>query len=222
VGRALRLPLHAAATVRPAWPAPPMPATAPTLSLNVIAASPLSDSAVCHVPALASAAELPWRWLAKQSQRACNNSFLPASNPSCPLALAAGGPALTRLLALEGVQDPGNLGTLLRTACAFGWDAVLLLPGCCDPYNDKALRASRGAAFKLPVAVATAGWPELLELAAGHGMKLIAAEPELQGACWGRWGCCVWVCVLVAAALGALSAGWAASRRPSCSRGAHL
>ncbi len=58
---------------------------------------------------------------------------------------------------------------------------MLLLPGCCDPYNAKALRASRGAAFKLPLVVATGGWPELLALAQGHSMKLIAAEPELQG-----------------------------------------
>jgi len=44
---------------------------------------------------------------------------------------------ITRLLALDGIQDPGNLGTLVRTALALGWDAVALLPGTCDPYNDK-------------------------------------------------------------------------------------
>lgn len=46
----------------------------------------------------------------------------------------------TRVLALDRVQDPGNLGTLVRTAAALDWDAVFLLPGCCDPFNDKALR----------------------------------------------------------------------------------
>lgn len=45
--------------------------------------------------------------------------------------------ATTRLLALDGIQDPGNLGTLTRTALALGWDAVALLPGTCDPFNDK-------------------------------------------------------------------------------------
>ena len=45
---------------------------------------------------------------------------------------------LTRLLALDGVRDPGNLGTLLRTALAFGWDSVFLLPNCVDPLNEKA------------------------------------------------------------------------------------
>ena len=69
-----------------------------------------------------------------------------------------------RVLVLDGVQDPGNLGTLLRTACAFGWGAALLLPGCCDPWNDKALRASKGAAFRLPLWSAT--WPQLASLQA--------------------------------------------------------
>lgn len=54
-----------------------------------------------------------------------------------------------RVLALDGISDPGNLGTLLRTALAFGWGGVYLLPGCCDPYNDKALRAAMGATFKI-------------------------------------------------------------------------
>ena len=44
-----------------------------------------------------------------------------------------------RVLALDGIQDPGNLGTLVRTALALGWDAAALLPGTCDPFNDKAL-----------------------------------------------------------------------------------
>ncbi|XP_049932897.1 uncharacterized protein LOC126409933 [Nymphaea colorata] len=60
-------------------------------------------------------------------------------------------PTLNRLVVLDGIQDPGNLGTLLRTAMAFGWDGVFLLPGCCDPFNDKAIRASRGSCFQIPI-----------------------------------------------------------------------
>lgn len=56
-------------------------------------------------------------------------------------------------LALEDVQDPGNLGTVLRTAEAFGVDGVLLSKGCCDLYNPKVLRASMGGVFRLPIAV---------------------------------------------------------------------
>lgn len=54
-----------------------------------------------------------------------------------------------RVLAFDAVSDPGNLGALLRSALAFGWDAAYFLPGCCDPFNEKALRAARGAHFKL-------------------------------------------------------------------------
>ena len=58
---------------------------------------------------------------------------------------------MDRILVLDGVQDPGNVGSLLRTAVACGWDAAYLLPGCCDPLNDKCLKSSRGASFKLLV-----------------------------------------------------------------------
>lgn len=60
------------------------------------------------------------------------------------------------VLALDGVSDPGNVGTLLRTALALGWGAVYFLPGCCDPFNDKALRSARGAQFKLKLAKGSA------------------------------------------------------------------
>ncbi len=56
-----------------------------------------------------------------------------------------------RLLVLENLNDPGNLGTLIRSALAFGWDGVFFLGDCCDPYNDKAIRASKGAVFRLPL-----------------------------------------------------------------------
>ena len=54
------------------------------------------------------------------------------------------------LLALDQIQDPGNLGTLLRSALAFGFEGVFLV-NCCDPFNPKALRAAKGATFLLPL-----------------------------------------------------------------------
>ena len=61
----------------------------------------------------------------------------------------------SRYLALEGVQDPGNVGTILRTADAFEADGLILLPGCADIYNPKTVRASMGALFRCPVWTAT-------------------------------------------------------------------
>ena len=54
-------------------------------------------------------------------------------------------------LVLDGLQDPGNLGTILRTADAFEADGVFLLPGCADPWNPKTVRAAMGALFRRPV-----------------------------------------------------------------------
>lgn len=56
-------------------------------------------------------------------------------------------------LILDGVQDPGNAGTLLRTAAAAGVDQVLFVPGCVDPLNGKVLRAAMGAHFRVPFRV---------------------------------------------------------------------
>src|SRR5215211_5252686 len=55
-------------------------------------------------------------------------------------------------LALWGVNDPGNVGTALRGALAFGAGSVALGPGTADPYGPKAVRASMGALFEMPVA----------------------------------------------------------------------
>jgi RNA methyltransferase, TrmH family len=55
-------------------------------------------------------------------------------------------------IALDGVQDPGNVGTIVRLAAAFEASGVLLLPGCADPFGPKAIRASAGAILRVPVA----------------------------------------------------------------------
>ena len=56
---------------------------------------------------------------------------------------------IDKVLCMDGVQDPGNVGTLLRTAEAFGFDAVGLGPRTCDPFNDKCMRSSKGTAFRM-------------------------------------------------------------------------
>lgn len=56
-----------------------------------------------------------------------------------------------RLLLIDRIQDPGNLGTIIRTAVAAGYDAIVLGKGTVDPFNDKVLRATQGAVFHLPL-----------------------------------------------------------------------
>jgi TrmH family RNA methyltransferase len=57
-------------------------------------------------------------------------------------------------VALHGIADPGNVGTILRSALAFGASSVALGPDCADPYGPKAVRASMGALFAVPLAPA--------------------------------------------------------------------
>ncbi|KAL8142707.1 hypothetical protein V2J09_015739 [Rumex salicifolius] len=85
-------------------------------------------------------------------------------------------PCCHRILVLEGIQDPGNLGTLLRSALAFKWSGVFLLDGCCDPFNEKALRASRGAAFQLPIV--SGNWVHLEAFRNHYQLKMFAGHPH--------------------------------------------
>ncbi len=54
-------------------------------------------------------------------------------------------------VALDGVQDPGNVGTIVRLTAAFDAAGVIVLPGCADPYSPKAIRASAGAILNVPI-----------------------------------------------------------------------
>lgn len=84
-----------------------------------------------------------------------------------------GASKLKSAIVLETLQDPGNVGTVLRTAKALGIDAVILTGDCADIYSPKAARASMGAIFCQRVIYA--GLEELKELARSNGLKLYAA-----------------------------------------------
>lgn len=64
-------------------------------------------------------------------------------------------PAHARLLVLDGIQDPGNVGTLLRSAAALGAAATVVLPGTVDPWNAKVVRSAAGHQFEHPPVLAT-------------------------------------------------------------------
>ncbi len=64
-----------------------------------------------------------------------------------------------RVLILDAIREPGNLGTILRTAAAADVELAILAPGCCDVYNPKVLRAGMGAHHRLPIV--EANWREI-------------------------------------------------------------
>ena len=73
------------------------------------------------------------------------------------------------MLVLDGIQDPGNLGTMLRTADALDIP-VVLLEGCADPYSHKVVRSSMGAVFRTPVVQST--WAELQTVCREAGIPI--------------------------------------------------
>jgi len=89
-----------------------------------------------------------------------------------PLDEVLGSPGLVLLLA--GVADPGNAGTLVRAAEAFGASAVLFGAGGIDPHGPKVVRAAMGSLFRIPHAVAPAG--SLPEAAKSHGRTIVVAD----------------------------------------------
>jgi RNA methyltransferase, TrmH family len=105
---------------------------------------------------------------------------------------AMGGTGAALILIAAGLQDPGNLGTLVRSAEAFGANGVLTTPGTVSAWNQKALRASVGSVFRMPVVAVTASEIEGLK---ERGVKLVAAvgsddanvvaadEMDFSGAC---------------------------------------
>lgn len=82
-----------------------------------------------------------------------------------------------RYIALENISDPSNMGTILRTAEAFGFDGAIISRDSCDVYNPKVLRGSMGAVFRLPIFY-TDDFPRFMQECKGRGMRPIAAVPD--------------------------------------------
>jgi TrmH family RNA methyltransferase len=81
-----------------------------------------------------------------------------------------------RVVILDGIQDPGNVGALVRVARAFGIQGVLALEGTVDPWNPKAVRGGAGAAAHLPVR--RSSWQEARVWLRRHRIPVIVADPE--------------------------------------------
>jgi len=93
------------------------------------------------------------------------------------------------LLVAAGLQDPGNFGTLIRSAEAFGAAGVIATPGTVSAWNQKTLRASAGSVFRVPVEIYSV---EQIAALRGHGVRLLAtvAEGGVSPEKADLWGSC--------------------------------
>jgi TrmH family RNA methyltransferase len=83
------------------------------------------------------------------------------------------------VLCVHGVQDPGNLGNLLRTAEAAGVSGVLFTEGCCDPFNPKAVRAAMGSLFRVPFQ-ADVTWKDSMAWLGERKVRNLALMPRAE------------------------------------------
>ena len=96
-----------------------------------------------------------------------------------PLTLEDLAATATVLVVLESVSNADNVGGVFRNAAAFGADAVLLSPTCCDPLYRKAIRTSMGATLQVPYARAAADdWPDVLARVKAAGLTIVALTPR--------------------------------------------
>lgn len=99
---------------------------------------------------------------------------MPSGSDPTPSLIAGSAPLV---LVLAGVQDPGNVGAIVRAAAAFGATGVATLDGSAHPFGWKALRGAMGATFRIPVSAA-ATLADVLDAAAEHRVRVIAAVPR--------------------------------------------
>jgi len=154
----------------------------------------LTIGAAFHTCFITAAAKEAQPDLTAQLQQACSLYLVPPAildkisetvSPQSIVAVVAAPqlplPAAAALsLVLDGVRDPGNAGTLLRTAAAAAVDQVLFGPGCVDPFNGKVMRAAMGAHFRVPLRTLE-NWDALgTLLSAGQSLYLASAQGDLR------------------------------------------
>ncbi len=85
-----------------------------------------------------------------------------------------------RILIADGVSDPGNLGTMIRSAAAFGFGGIVTTPGAADIFSPKAVRATQGALFQLVTANHIGAMEIVEELKATHKFYALAADGNIE------------------------------------------
>ena len=112
----------------------------------------------------------------------------PVQHPSGVVAIGRGRPSDVRVvmsrvvemplvLVLAGIQDPGNVGAIVRAAAAFGASGIVAIEGSANPFSWKALRGAMGGTFRVPVS-SRGVLPEVVAAANEDGIRLIAAAPR--------------------------------------------
>lgn len=102
----------------------------------------------------------------------------------------------TRVLLLESVRDPGNIGTILRSAAAFGVSCVVLSGDCADIYNPKTIRGAMGALFRMKIAVFE-DITEAIELLKTAGRRVLAAALDPDAVRLSKTLLCAEDCVVI-------------------------
>jgi len=97
-----------------------------------------------------------------------------------PLVEASSSAVAPMYLVLDGVSDPGNLGTLLRSSLAVGVAGVILLPDCCDAWNPKAVRSAMGASFQIPILESKSWEAALAVLQTSGGVERVYAATMIE------------------------------------------
>jgi TrmH family RNA methyltransferase len=87
------------------------------------------------------------------------------------------GPHLPLVIVLAGLQDPGNVGAIVRAAAAFGAAGIVAIEGTANPFSWKALRGAMGGTFRLPIA-ARGTSPDVIAAARAHRVRIVAAVPR--------------------------------------------
>jgi RNA methyltransferase, TrmH family len=91
-------------------------------------------------------------------------------------------PILDLVLILDAIRDPGNLGTILRTAAAAGVQSIWVAPGCVDPYSPKVLRSGMGAHYH--VSIRFRDWDEIVRTADQHHLHLYLSDSGGGNSIW--------------------------------------
>ena len=96
--------------------------------------------------------------------------------PETDLSLVSGLPSGVNILVLDRIQDPGNMGTMIRTAVAAGYGMIIAVKGTVDVYSAKVLRATAGMIFEIPIVYAE-GSDHIAEVIRSSGRRIAVTDP---------------------------------------------